>query len=127
MEKLKCCPFCGSVPTLSKHESRSFGTTWQVGCDNVDCPVEAGTCGYTGNNGEASAIAHWNTRITPEPTPLPEDQKREAARLMTAAILREAFAIEGIPLKALWAENLLGQAALNALLERFQICRRNND
>ncbi|OWK35461.1 hypothetical protein FRUB_08024 [Fimbriiglobus ruber] len=43
---------------------------------------------------------------------------------MTARIIKEAFALEGIPIKAIFAENLLGQAALAALLEKYELRRR---
>jgi hypothetical protein len=38
----------------------------------------------------------------------------EVAACVTDAIKREAFALEGFPVKALFAENLLGKAALKA-------------
>ncbi|OWK39503.1 hypothetical protein FRUB_06066 [Fimbriiglobus ruber] len=43
---------------------------------------------------------------------------------MTARIMKEAFALEGISIKAIFAENLLGQAALAALLEKYELRRR---
>ncbi|OWK42414.1 hypothetical protein FRUB_04492 [Fimbriiglobus ruber] len=59
-----------------------------------------------------------------EPVELTEAERREAVEAMTARIMKEAFALEGIPIKAIFAENLLGQAALTALLERFDLRRR---
>ncbi|OWK42007.1 hypothetical protein FRUB_04085 [Fimbriiglobus ruber] len=59
-----------------------------------------------------------------EPVELTEAERREAVEAMTARIIKEAFALEGIPIKAIFAENLLGQAALSALLERYELRRR---
>ncbi|WP_088258660.1 Lar family restriction alleviation protein [Fimbriiglobus ruber] len=73
--------------------------------------------GYCAHNGLC-------VRDRAAPSALTEAERREAVEAMTARIIKEAFALEGIPIKAIFAENLLGQAALAALLEKYELRRR---
>lgn len=63
-QELKNCPFCGITPEIGKYKSRYFVDCWQVGCENIDCPVEVSTASHATT---ADAVSAWNTR-TPQPS-----------------------------------------------------------
>jgi hypothetical protein len=45
----------------------------------------------------------------------PKLTEAHAAEIITSAVKSEAFALEGFPIKPLFAENILGKAAVKAL------------
>jgi hypothetical protein len=124
---LKACPFCGSEAQM-KYNSGSYGYTspsYHVRCTKCFCKASeyasdlyspaTGTT-YDDAGAKARATAAWNTRATPEPTLLTEEEKRDAVELVADAI---ATCSAGYP-----DEQEQAEAALSALLEKYELRRR---
>ena len=61
MEELKPCPFCGEIPELHEWHNRYnvHFITFQVCCENEDCPCRPFTHQY---GRIIPAIEAWNSR-----------------------------------------------------------------
>lgn len=66
-DELRPCPFCGSGALCDFPDAY---TTWQIMCDNNNCPVDLWVWGFSSRE---AAIAAWNTRA--------DDGLREALQM----------------------------------------------
>lgn len=68
MDKLKPCPFCGSIEenytvTFKRDKRKVFGIYYQIckiQCDKCTCTISQ--AGHTNELAEKNAIAMWNRR-----------------------------------------------------------------